>query len=167
MLKIGNDQVFLVCSTTLGLDHQLVSINEDTGQISKWHPSKRKPCTATGPQWPISSLKVVQSHSTPWQNHWDGAPGELDVAEGTQGQLSHLEGENPLESLGIWWNPDTEEQHGSHQASQWEFSALLRAKEASPALLHFFPAFSLPAAPQLETCSSLNTGNCKDRKGSP
>lgn len=47
-----------------GLDHQLVSINEDTGQISKWHPSKIKPCSATWPQWPISSLKVVQSHYT-------------------------------------------------------------------------------------------------------
>lgn len=25
-----------------GLDHQLVSINEDTGQICKWHASKSK-----------------------------------------------------------------------------------------------------------------------------
>lgn len=100
------------------------------------------------------------------------------IPEGFQSHSGRTTGMELLESLmwlkghkvspgGHLCNPGTEEQHGFHQASQGGFSALHRAKEASQALPHFLPALSLHGAPELKACSSLNTENCKDRKGSP
>lgn len=88
---------------------------------------------------------IPESCSVTFHTLAEPAPGELDVAEGSQGQLSpHLEGTCGIQTL---------RSSMALTRHQWEFSALLRAKEASQALPHFLAAPSLhcsPTAPNLQ-----------------
>lgn len=56
---------------------------------------------------------------------------------------------------GHLWNADTEEQDGSLITGG--IFCIAQSKGSSQALPHFLPALSLYTAPQIKTCSSLNT----------